>query len=83
MNTIVCIVIIGGLSTLYTVMGGMHAVIWIDVIQALVLFGAIFLCIGCVVLNIEGGVGEIIRIAASDGKFSFGRMDMDLTAAVF
>lgn len=83
MNTVLCIIIIGGLATLYTVMGGMHAVIWIDVIQALVLFGAIFLCIGCVILNIDGGVGEILKIASSDGKFSFGRMDMDLTAAVF
>ena len=83
MNTIVCIVIIGGLATLYTVLGGMHAVIWIDVIQALVLFGAIFLCIGYVVVNIDGGIGEIVRLASSDDKFSFGRMDLDLTAGVF
>lgn len=83
MNTVVCIVIIGGLATLYTVLGGMHAVIWIDVIQALVLFGAIFLCIGYVVVNIDGGIGEIVRLASNDDKFGFGRMDFDLTASVF
>lgn len=83
MNAILCIVIIGGLATLYTVLGGMHAVIWIDVIQALVLFGAIFLCIGYVIVNLDGGVKEIIEVAAADHKFSFGRMDWDMTAAVF
>lgn len=82
-NTLLCIVIIGGLATLYTVLGGMHAVIWIDVIQALVLFGAIFLCIGYVVFSIDGGVSEIFTVAAADNKFSFGRMDWDMTAAVF
>lgn len=81
-DSILCIVIIGGLATFYTVLGGMHAVIWIDVIQALVLFGSIFLCIGYVVLNIDGGIGEIINVAATDQKFSFGRMDWDMTAAV-
>lgn len=83
MHTLLCIVIIGGLATLYTVLGGMHAVIWIDVIQALVLFGAIFLCIGYVVFNIDGGVSEIFTVATADNKFSFGRMDWDMTAAVF
>jgi SSS family transporter len=83
MDTLVCIVIIGGLATLYTVLGGMHAVIWIDVIQALVLFGAIFLCIGYVVTNIDGGMSGIFAVAASDNKFSLGRMDWDMTAAVF
>ena len=83
MNITLCILIIGGLATLYTVLGGMRAVIWIDVIQAFVLFGAIFLCIGYIIVSIDGGLGEIIQVANADGKFSFGRMDWDLTAAVF
>ena len=83
MNTLFCIAIIGGLATLYTVLGGMHAVIWIDVIQALILFGAIFLCIGYVIVSIDGGVSEIFTVALADDKFSLGRMDWDMTAAVF
>ncbi len=83
MDTILCIVIIGGLSTLYTVLGGMHAVIWIDVIQTIVMFGAILLCIGYVIANTDGGMGEIMTVAITDHKFSFGRMDWDMTAAVF
>lgn len=83
MDTILCIVIIGGLSTLYTVLGGMHAVIWIDVIQTIVMFGAILLCIGFIIVNTDGGMGEILNVAITDHKFSFGRMDWDMTAAVF
>ena len=83
MNTLLCISIIGGLATLYTVLGGMHAVIWIDVIQALILFGAIFLCIGYVIVSIDGGVSEIFTVALADDKFNLGRMDWDMTAAVF
>ena len=82
-DTLVCILIIGGLSTIYTVLGGMHAVIWIDVIQTIVMFGAIFLCIGYVMINIDGGISEVYNVAMANDKFSFGRMDWDMTAAVF
>ena len=81
-HPLVSIGIIGGLATLYTVLGGMKAVIWIDVIQALVLFGAIFVCIGFVIGGLDGGVGTVMRVASENGKFSFGRMDWDVTSAV-
>lgn len=81
-HPLVSICIIGGLATLYTVLGGMKAVIWIDVIQALVLFGAIFVCIGFVIGGLDGGVGTVVRVASENGKFSFGRMDWDVTSAV-
>jgi SSS family transporter len=82
-DPVICIVIIGGLATLYTVLGGMHAVIWIDVIQTIVMFGAIFLCVSYVLVSINGGLGEIYSVAMNNQKFSFGRMDWDMTAAVF
>jgi solute:Na+ symporter, SSS family len=83
MNAVICILIIGLLATAYTVLGGMHAVIWIDVIQAIVLFGGIFLIIFYVLLNIDGGMNEFARVAWDDRKFSFGSMDINLTTAVF
>ncbi len=83
MNAIFCILIIGGLSTAYTVLGGMHAVIWIDVIQAIIMFGAIFLIFFYIMFNIDGGINEFVNIAWNDHKFSFGSFDLDLTTAVF
>jgi len=83
MNPIICILIIGCLSTAYTVLGGMHAVIWIDVIQAIVLFGGVFLIIFYIFFNVDVGVGEFVDIAWNDRKFSFGDFDINLTTAVF
>ncbi len=82
-DTIVCILIIGGLSTVYTVLGGMHAVIWIDVIQAIVMFGSIFLIIIYVLFHVDGGIHEFANVALSDHKFSLGSFDVNLTTAVF
>lgn len=83
MSPVLCILIIGGLATLYTAMGGMKAVIWVDVIQTFVLFGAIFLCIGYVFCHMDMEFAEILKVATTDKKFSFGRMDWDATAPVF
>lgn len=83
MSPVICILIIGGLATLYTTMGGMKAVIWVDVIQTFVLFGAIFLCIGFVFSGMDMGFRDVLKIAVTDSKFSFGRMDWDATAPVF
>jgi len=82
MNAVTCILIIGCLATAYTVLGGMHAVIWIDVIQALVLFGGIIVIIIYIMFNLDGGVNEFMQVAWNDNKFSFGSMDINLTTAV-
>lgn len=83
MDAVICILIIGLLATTYTVLGGMHAVIWIDVIQAIVLFGGIFLIIFYIFFNVDGGFTEFTNIAWNDHKFSFGSFDLNLTSAVF
>ncbi len=82
-DTIVCILIIGVLATTYTAVGGMFAVIWIDVLQALMLLGGIILCIVLVFLKLDGGVGEFTSVAITDHKFSLGSFDLNLTMAVF
>ena len=78
----VSVLIMGVLSTLYTVLGGMEAVIWTDFIQALVLFGGALLCIVFVVSGTPGGVGDFFSVAQQDHKFSLGEWNWDLTAAV-
>ena len=83
MDAVICILIIGLLATTYTVLGGMHAVIWIDVIQAIVLFGGIFLIIFYIFFNVDGGITTFTDVAWNDHKFSFGSFDLNLTTAVF
>ncbi len=50
---IYCIVLIGALTTFYTLFGGMKAVIWTDFLQFIVMFGGLFVVI-CMVLSSFG-----------------------------
>jgi len=65
----ICIVLMGLLSIIYTVLGGIEAVIWTDVLQVFVLLGGAILCIVMIPLSIDGGFAEIIRIGSEAGKF--------------
>ena len=78
-NIYACILIMGLLSTLYTVLGGMEAVIWTDVIQVVVLTGGMF--VGIVVILLEaGGLSTVIQTAMHDGKMNFVNWTWDHTS---
>ena len=71
LDPISAIVIGGILVALYTVLGGIDAVIWTDVIQTIVLaLGGIF-CLWVIIDLVPGGLGEIISIAEASQKLSF------------
>jgi SSS family solute:Na+ symporter len=69
--------------TFYTLLGGIEAVIWTDVIQSIVLLvGA--LAIGVLLLvNHPGGTGEALHVAAAADKFSLGSFAIDFTQSTF
>ncbi len=69
MNVYVAIVIMGVLSTLYTVLGGMEAVIWTDVAQAIVLWGGLFAMLAVVVADV-GGLAPLIETAQQGHKLT-------------
>jgi solute:Na+ symporter, SSS family len=76
------IILATGFSTvIYTMYGGMEAVIWTDVIQVIILFGGALLAIGFIVFGMPEGPGQVIAIAMQDHKFSFGNWNFDLTMA--
>ncbi|MCH1510439.1 MAG: sodium/solute symporter [Akkermansiaceae bacterium] len=60
--------VIGVLCVIYTVMGGIEAVVWTDAIQALVLIGGALLCFGLVVSQVDGGLGAIGSAMSEQGK---------------
>src|SRR5690606_26347910 len=64
-----CIGIMGIVCTIYTVMGGIEAVIWTDVIQVLVLLGGAILCIVVAILDVDGGLNEVIQTGIRYDKF--------------
>lgn len=62
------IILMGVLAIIYTVMGGMEAVIWTDVIQVIVLIAG--LIIGLIYIGHKiGDLGKIYDIAMSNDKF--------------
>jgi len=65
-----CILSMGILSLLYTLMGGIEAVIWTDAMQVVVLMGGAVLCLILMLRNIEGGFTEIINVAVENNKFN-------------
>lgn len=69
-----CTIFIGGITTLYTVFGGMKAVLWTDVTQFFVLIGGLFAMIGVILWHFHGDALHIWNVAAETGHtrlFSF------------
>src|SRR5215469_12993415 len=69
----------GVVTVFYTVIGGLEAVIWTDVIQGFVKCIGIFICIGVLFYLMPGGAGAAFKLAWDNHKFSLGRLDFDLT----
>lgn len=62
------IVPLGVITTLYTFLGGMRAVIWTDVIQGFaMLFGVVVVIVG-VWLQIDGGAERVMEVARGLGR---------------
>ena len=64
-----CILVMGVLATLYTVMGGMKAVIWTDVVQVFVLYGGALLSLAILVWKLDGGLAGIVSAGMEHDKF--------------
>jgi len=69
LNVYLCIVIMGVLATCYTVLGGIEAVIWTDVIQVAVLLGGAILSVFLIASQVDGGLVGIIHAGMEHKKF--------------
>ena len=64
-----CIIVMGVVSILYTIMGGIEAVIWTDVLQVIILMGGAFLALFWMINQIEIGGFQAFNQLAEDHKF--------------
>jgi len=77
------IIATGAAVALYSILGGIQAVVWTDAIQALILmFGAI-ICVGYIVLGTPEGPGQVLQVAMEHHKFSLGSFGWDLSQPTF
>ena len=65
-----CIWLAGAFVALYTILGGIDAVIWTDVVQTVVLVSGSLFCLGTIVTALPGGLEQIFSVAAEHHKFS-------------
>ncbi len=61
------ILLVGTVGVVYTVMGGMKAVVWTDVLQFIFLFGGFIAIVVILCWRIDGGVVEAVACAFRDG----------------
>jgi len=74
-----CIVLMGVLATLYTVMGGIKAVIWTDVVQVFVLYGGALLSLVILLFKTDGGLAAIMSAGVDYDKFHMFNWTWDWT----
>jgi len=82
--SIPAIIVITGISVvIYSMWGGIEAVIWTDAIQGIILIGGALACILVIFVGIPGGASEVFRIANEADKFSLGSYELDFTTSTF
>ena len=64
--------------TVYSLLGGIIAVIWSDALQAIVLMVGALACIVLILLDLPGGVGKVLEVAQEHDKFSLGSFAFNL-----
>jgi solute:Na+ symporter, SSS family len=82
-NTFVIIAIVGLIIISVNLMGGIEAVIWLDVFQGFMLFASGIICLGVILYSVDGGVSTVWKIASANERTGFGPYDLDLTRLTF
>jgi SSS family solute:Na+ symporter len=77
------IAVTGSLMTVYTLIGGIKAVVWTGVLQSAVLVAGTLVCLGAIILHTPGGLREIVATGAAEHKFSLGSFGLSLTEPTF
>ena len=74
-----CILVMGILCTVYTVLGGIEAVIWTDFLQVIVLIGGALISLVIIAAHVEGGFSGIVSVGMADSKFHAVNWTWDMT----
>lgn len=77
------IIIFGAFIAIYTILGGLEAVIWGDLIQGIALILGALIVLPVITLNLPGGFGQILHEGYSAGKMSLGSMDLSFAQRGF
>ena len=82
-DTQLIIIITGVAVMLYSMMGGIQAVVWTDAIQGFVLIGGALACALVLLFSMPEGPAQTFSIAQEYNKFSLGSFSMDFSKSTF
>ena len=77
-------IVTGACIIVYTVLGGMEAVIWTEVVQGIVKTIGALVVLFIILHEMKGGVADIYRIGMAENKFSLGSWSLsDFSGSTF
>ncbi len=82
-NIVIIIISTGILVIMYSLLGGIQAVVWTDAIQGIILITGALVCAVYLILNMPEGSGQLFSIAAEYKKFSLGSFSLGLSESTF
>lgn len=82
-STLLVLLVVGFVIVTLNLLGGMEAVIWLDVFQGFMLFASGIICIGVLLYSVDGGITEVWNVASANGRTGFGPYDLDFTKLTF
>jgi len=82
-NMYLIIAVVGIIIITVNLMGGIEAVIWLDVFQGFMLFASGIICLVVLLFSIKGGFSEVWKVASTNGRTGFGPYDLDFTRLTF
>ena len=78
-DPVAILVVCGILALLYTMFGGLEAVIWTDVLQSVTLFGGGLFCLWFLTFGSDDGAFHLFQVAGDAGKFKLVDWSLDLS----
>lgn len=82
-NTFLIIACTGAIIITVNLLGGLEAVIWLDVFQGFMLFISGVICLVLIFFAVDGGAKEVWRIAQINNRTGFGPYTMDFKHLTF
>jgi len=82
-NIVIIIVVTGLAVMVYSLLGGIQAVVWTDAIQGIIMITGAILCLGYIMFSMPEGPGQVFEIANQHDKFSLGSFGFSLKESTF
>ena len=82
-NVATIIIVTGIAVTVYSMLGGIKAVIWTDAIQGIILILGAIVCAIILTFSMPEGPKQVFEIAAANNKFSLGSFGLSLKDSTF